>query len=208
MSDHEASTYIEHPPSATGGARGGPRPHQVVLLVLGVLLSVFGLVVTGAAASLGAAVLMQRGGGFIESPSERYAVETYAITSQELDVVLDRGMPSAGRGPLASFVLRATSATPGQNIFVGIGPQTDVTEYLTGVEHSEVTDIRFNPFDVRYRTVPGSAEPALPADQDFWVVSAQGPGTQQVTSDLRSGNWAVSESPCSACWWSSLGSSC
>lgn len=54
-----------------------------------------------------------------------------------------------------------------------------------------MTEVRFNPFRPSYRTVPGSEQPAPPAAQDFWVVSAQGPGTQQINSDLRSGRWAV-----------------
>ncbi len=190
MSGTEVRTHVENlPPAASGTGRA--RPHHVVLLVLGVMLAIAGLAVTGAAASLGAAVFLQRGGRYIESPTGRYAVETYAITSQELDVVLDRGLPAAERGPIASFLLRATSAAPGQEIFVGIGPQADVTSYLANVEHSELTEVRFNPFQARYLTVPGSEEPALPAAQDFWAVSAQGPGTQQINSDLRSGNWAV-----------------
>ena len=190
MSDTEVKARVEDLPPAAGGA-GKARPHHVLLLVLGVLLALTGLTVTGAAASLGAAVFLQRDGRFIESPTARYAVETYAITSEELDVVLDRGLPAAQRGPIASFVLRATSGTPGQDIFVGIGPQADVTRYLANVEHSELAEVRFNPFQARYRTISGSAEPALPAAQDFWAVSAQGPGTQQINSDLRSGNWAV-----------------
>ena len=121
----------------------------------------------------------------------RYAVETYAITSEELDVVLDQGLPPTERGPIASFVLRATSATPEKEVFIGIGPRADVTSYLANVEHSELAEVRFNPFQARYRTMAGSEAPALPAAQDFWAVSAQGPGTQQINSDLRSGNWAV-----------------
>jgi hypothetical protein len=156
-----------------------------------VLLAIAGLTVTGAAASLGAAVFLQRDGRFIEAPTERYAVQTYAITSEELEVVLDQGVPSVDRGPIANFVLRATSATPGKDIFLGIGPQADVATYLANVEHSELTEVRFNPFQARYRTLPGSEAPALPGVQDFWAVSAQGPGTQQINSDLRSGNWAV-----------------
>jgi hypothetical protein len=168
------------------------RPRHVVLLVLGVLLAGAGLVFAGAAATLGAAVLQQGRQGYLESPSERYAVPTYAITSQQLDVVLDDGLPGAGRtGTLASFSLRATPATLGQEIFIGIAPQADVDRYLSQVSHSELSQVRFNPFHVDYADVPGTAAPALPAAQDFWVASAEGSSTQQITSDLRSGSWAV-----------------
>jgi hypothetical protein len=190
MTDTDFQARVENQPPEAGGA-GNARPQHILLLVLGILLALAGLTVTGAAAALGAAVFLQRDGRYIEAPSGRYAVETYAITSQELDVVLDQGLPPAERGPIASFVLRATSATPGKDIFVGIGPQADVTRYLANVEHSELAEVRFNPFRARYRTIAGSGEPTLPAAQGFWAVSAQGTGTQQINSDLRSGSWAV-----------------
>jgi len=168
------------------------RPGHVVLLVGGVLLAALGLVLMGVAAPLGAAVLQQNKEGYVTSSPQRYTVPSYAITSERLEVVLDDGVPSTGRsGPIASFVLRATAATPGQEIFVGVGPQDEVDRYLSAVEHSELTQIRLNPFRPTYRTVPGAEAPALPGTQDFWSLSAQGPGTQQVESDLRSGNWAV-----------------
>jgi hypothetical protein len=164
----------------------------VVLLVAGVLLAGLGLILMGAAAWLGAAVLQQNKQGYVLSSTERYDVPSYAITSERLDVVLDEGVPSAGRaGPIASFVLRVTSATPGQEIFVGVGPQDEVAAYLSAVEHSELTQLNFNPFRPTFRTAGGDQLPALPATQDFWNVSAQGPGSQQVESDLRSGSWAV-----------------
>jgi hypothetical protein len=164
----------------------------VVLLVAGVLLAGFGLILMGAAAPLAAALFQQNRQGYVTSPTERYAVPTYAITSERLEVVLDQGVPAAGRaGPVASFVLRATAATPEKEIFLGVGPETDVARYLSSVEHSELTRIRFNPFRPTFRTVAGSKAPTPPADQDFWAVSAQGPGTQQIEADLRTGNWAV-----------------
>ena len=179
-------------PPQRGPVAGKPHWPHALLLVLGVVLSLSGLALSGVTAALGAAVSRQSDGGFITAPTERYAVDTYAITTQQLDAVIDEGLPTAGRtGPIASFQLRATSATPGRDIFVGVGPQADVARYLDTVEHSELTQIRFNPFRADYRTAPGSEVPTPPAAQNFWAVSAQGPGTQQIVSDLRSGRWAV-----------------
>jgi hypothetical protein len=166
------------------------RPHHVVLLVLGVLLAILGLGLTGAAATLGAVALQQRGGEYITSPTERLQVSTYAITSEQLDVVIDDGLPPADRsGSIASFMLRGTSAVAGQDLFLGVGPRDEVAAYLANVERSELTQVRFDPFEVTYRTVAGSSVPALPGAQSFWTVSAQGPGTQQIEADLRSGRW-------------------
>ena len=162
------------------------------MLILGAVLALIGLALTGAAAGLGAAVFQQRDQGYLTSPTERYAVDSYAITSEQLEVVLDDNDLNLGRsGPIASLMLRATSPVPGQDVFVGVGPRAQVAAYLAGVQHSEITQIRFNPFQVSYRTTPGTQPPTTPGRQDFWVVSAQGPGTQQVELDLTSGDWAM-----------------
>ncbi|MCW2803434.1 MAG: hypothetical protein JWN06_1651 [Propionibacteriaceae bacterium] len=176
--------------SSTPAPRTRSEPHHVVLVVLGVLLAILGLGLTGAAATLGAVLFQQHSQGYLTSPTERLHVDSYAITSEQLDVVIDDGLPSAARsGPVASFLLRGTSAVHGQDIFVGVGPRAEVTAYLADVERSELTQVRFNPFRATYRTIAGSQAPALPASQDFWTVSAQGPGAQQIEADLRSGRW-------------------
>ncbi len=189
MATTDVNAPVENPPPTPGPA----KTHAVryaVLVAVGVLLSLFGLTLTGATAPLGAALFQQRNGGYVTTPVERYAVDTYAITSQQFDVVIDQGLPGQ-TSSAASFLLKATGATPGADIFIGVGPQADVATYLATVEHSELTQIRFNPFAASYRTVAGSDPPAPPATQDFWAVSAQGPGSQQIKSDLRNGNWAM-----------------
>ena len=192
MSVTDVGARVENPPpSEPGASQGASAPCAPAGLRSAVVL---GRVEPdrGGRVSRRRRVPAERWRASSTAPAERYTVDTYAITSQRLDVVLDRGLPSAGRtGPVASFMLQATSADPGQEIFVGVGPQADVTSYLANVEHSELTQVRFNPFQASYRTMSGSEEPALPGAQDFWAVSAQGPGTQQIESDLRSGNWAV-----------------
>ena len=184
----ELDPHADHPPVPAPVA----RPRHVVLLVLGVLLAGVGLAFTGLAATVGTGLLQQGRQGYIESPSERYAVDTYAITSQRLDVVLDEGLPSAGRaGPVASFSLRATPAVPGRRSSSGSDHRPTSTGTSPTWQHSELTQVRFNPFQADYPSVAGSVAPARPADQDFWAASAQGSGTQQIESDLHSGSWAV-----------------
>ena len=186
----DATEHLDHPQPMPH--RSPHRAGHVVMVVLGALLVGFGLAVTGAVAPLEAALFQQRNGGFVTSPNERYQVDTYAITSQRLDVVLDGGLPAADRaGAVATVMLRAASSNPGQSVFIGIGPQADVASYLADVDHSELAQLRFNPFQATYQDHRGSQQPALPSAQDFWAVSAQGPGVQEIQSDLRNGNWAV-----------------
>lgn len=77
-----AVTNIDTPPHEPPAARPGSTPRHMVLLLLGAVVALLGLALTGAAAGLGAAVFQQRSHGYITSPTERYSVDSYAITSE------------------------------------------------------------------------------------------------------------------------------
>lgn len=168
------------------------KPGRIVMLVLGTLASLLGLALLTGAGFTGWANYQQRDGRFFTTPSERYTVDSYAITSPRLEFMGDAG--PAGFDPAAaagSVMLRGSTADPAQRIFIGIAPEADVAAYLSGVKHSEVDEVRFSPFRAQYREVPGTRQPARPAEQKFWTASATGAGAQEITWDLRSGNWAV-----------------
>ena len=160
-------------------------------MVAGALLGLLGLTLAGVAAAAGWAAVQQRGGGFITAPTQRYAVSSYALTTTDLNVIIDDGLPSAARPDAARVMVRATPADPAKPVFVGIAPRAEVAAYLKDVEHSELTSVTFAPFRATYRTVPGSRTPEPPGRQTFWAVSAEGAGTQQAEAALRSGNWVV-----------------
>ena len=195
--DNEGTSIMTTADTATPSPKPTSRPQAhrtryVVLLVAGVLLAGLGLLLTGAATALGVAVFQRTSDGVVLSPTERYAVTSYAITSEQLDIVLDDGLPGARtRRAAPDVVLRATAGSAGEQIFIGVGPRDDVARYLSNVEHSELTQIRFSPFQPSFRTAMGSSAPELPASQTFWTVSAQGPGTQQIESRLRTGSWSL-----------------
>jgi hypothetical protein len=180
VTDH-ASPPAHPTQPAPRGSQGG----HVALLVIGTVLALVGLTLAAAAAAFGWATLLQRNGAFLTSPNERYEVASYAITSQQLEIVT----PQVVQGDLTRLRLRAESADPNGEIFVGIGPQAEVARYLADVEHSEITDVRFAPFEVRYRTVPGTAQPTPPGQQDFWTVQDEGTGPQQIEFAVRTGAW-------------------
>ena len=170
------------PPSRTG---------PVLLMVAGALLGLLGLTLAGLATAATWAAVQQRDGGFITAPTHRYTVSSYALTTTDLDVLIDDDLPSPARPDAARVVVRATPADPAKPVFVGIAPAAEAAAYLSDVEHSELTSVRFAPFRATYRTVPGSRTPEPPGRQTFWAVSAEGTGTQQAETALRSGNWAV-----------------
>src|SRR5262249_35607388 len=76
-------------------------------------------------------------------------------------------------------------------IFVGIGHRDDVDRYLSDVEHDVLTDVDFDPFRAHYDRQTGTQTPKQPAAQTFWVASAHGAGTQELTWNTDSGNWSV-----------------
>ena len=167
------------------------RPGRIVMLVLGTLSALLGLGLLAAAGAAGFANYLQRDNGYFTTPSERYATNSYALTTPRLDIRADEGVPDTAPVGVVGSVMIGGSAAAGKEIFIGIGPRSDVTAYLNGVSHSEITAVRFNPFRGDYRDVAGTQVPAGPADQGFWAASASGTGEQQLEWNLRSGSWAV-----------------
>ena len=165
---------------------------KVVMLVVGTLL-----VLLGGAAAIGALVLgwffvVQRADGFITGPEGTLRTQTHALVSERLDLVTDDQSPTGLRSEdIGRLLVQATATDPASAVFVGIAPVGEVESYLSGIAHTVVTDLRFEPFDATYRDVPGGDTPAAPSAQQFWVASAEGTGTQQVEWDLRDGTWTV-----------------
>ncbi|MFJ5956432.1 DUF4389 domain-containing protein [Paenarthrobacter sp. NPDC092416] len=166
------------------------KPAHIVMLVVGIFLSVFGftLAAAGAAATWLAAV--QDNGAFFTSPTERYTVSSYALVSPQLDAV-GEGTPQRLPFDVGTLRLRATAADPGRDIFIGIAPQNEVESYLAGVHHTELQEVKFQPFRPVYRNVPGSSSAKPPGAQQFWAASATGPGEQELTWNIAAGNWTV-----------------
>ncbi|MDJ0354220.1 DUF4389 domain-containing protein [Pseudarthrobacter sp. PH31-O2] len=167
------------------------RPGRIVMLVLGTLSALLGLGLLAGAGAAGFGNYVQRDNGYFTTPSERYATSGYALTTPRLDIMTERGVPDAVPVGVVGSLMLSGSGESGKDIFIGVGPRSDVAAYLDGVSHAEITDVRFNPFRVEYRSVAGANVPARPADQSFWAASATGAGEQQLEWDLRSGSWAV-----------------
>lgn len=166
---------------------------RVLLLTAGSLIALVGLGLIGAGASLGWATATQRDDtGFFTTSTERFASDSHAITSEEID--LGRPGPDDwwAERSLAAVRITAADTTDGE-LFVGIGRHVDVEAYLAGVRHDEVTNVEFRPFSADYRreNPAGTAIPTPPQDETFWVAQASGATTQSVTWELESGDWAI-----------------
>ena len=90
--------------------------------------------------------------------------------------------------------VRARVAAGSASLFMGIAPADAVAGYLDGVVHDEITDWdSFNDHfeNVEYSRNEGTADPAAPGTEGFWVASVSGSGEQVLDWTIQSGEWAV-----------------
>lgn len=182
---------MSHVPMYEGGApgpatRSGSKAGAIIALVLGILLALLGAgaVIAGTAS---ATVLNQQGGdGYLTAPMRSFSTTSYALISPPAQISVAEVPFDVGR-----LRFTAESTAPGGEVFIGIGPKAEVRKYLAGVHTSEITDVRISPFRVQYRDTFGPDAPAPPSEQGFWASSASGPGTQQITMELLSGDWEL-----------------
>ena len=167
-----------HAPRGAAGA--------IVALVVGSLLVLLGS--GGLIGGVASAVVtsQQESDGYFTSSARNLATSSYALTSPPAEIGVEK-VPF----DLGSLRFTATSTAPDGQIFIGLGPKADVEKYLNGVNTTQVTGMRTSPFRVSYRDVPGSVVPPSPAEQSFWAMQASGSGQQQITMNLRSGDWMV-----------------
>jgi hypothetical protein len=90
-------------------------------------------------------------------------------------------------------------ATGSETLFMGIAPADAAARYLDGVVHDEIT-IEWDCFgfateiedeDVVYTRIEGTAYPAAPGTEGFWVASVSGSGEQTLDWTIQSGEWAL-----------------
>jgi Domain of unknown function (DUF4389) len=166
---------------------------RIVMIVIGSLLALigFGLLAGGIAALVGYAT--ERTDGFFQTGEVRLASATYAITSDRVDLESEPGGSDwlIDRGALGTVRLSIDPGRPDTPIFAGIGPTTEVTEFLEGVSHDVIRDFELSPDRVLYRRLPGEATPSPPADQPFWVAEVTTDQAGELTWEVESGDWSV-----------------
>jgi hypothetical protein len=122
--------------------------------------------------------------GWIASGTHRYATSGRAIVSGSLDA---DGIPNW----LVAKARVTASSEDGRPLFVGVARRGDVDRYLANVAHSTVEDVDFAPFKPTYSSVGGTAVPASPAAQSFWVRSNAGTDSKKLSWNLRNGSWRI-----------------
>jgi len=166
------------------------KPGPLIMLLIGTILTLIGLgmTITGTVAAVAAGVQGQN--GYFSTRTVPLVTDSYALTSPPLGPVTTTGTPPPLNLDVARIRLVATGAND-DPVFLGIAPQADVDDYLANVAHTEVRGIESTPFRARYGDIAGAERPEPPTDQDFWTVSASGPGSQELTWPVQPGSWAV-----------------
>jgi hypothetical protein len=128
--------------------------------------------------------------GYLTTHTERFATDTYALSTGNLDLDLDGLDEVLDQDTYGKIRLKVDSAsdTP---VFVGIARTSDVTAYLRNTSHALVSDVSYPDFEADYDPQPGAKRPATPATQDFWAASADGTGRQTLTWDVEDGDWSI-----------------
>jgi len=165
------------------------RAGKVVALVFGILmvLVALGLLIPGSIL-LGLYGTQRDEDGFFETSTRALSSNGHALVTPDVDLNLGGHWVPTGRWAAIRVKVTSHSESPA---FVGIGPSDQVAAYLTDVEHDEVTNFGWAWTNVRYREVDGAREPEVPVDQDFWVASEEGTGTQVLEWDIAEGSWTA-----------------
>lgn len=164
---------------------------QVLRIVVGTLCAIIGLsLLLGGAVLLWAQLGLRDGDGYFTSSQYRLSSAGSAVTLDSGEV--GPGLPALGAARATPVTIRLRVSEGGSGpVFVGIGRQDQVTAYLQGVPHNQVVDLDERGGQVATRPVGGSATPAPPGEQTFWVTSAAGSGTQTLTWPVQQGSWTL-----------------
>lgn len=176
------SVTAPSPTATPPAARDPQRPLLLgiggVLLGLGALVALAGVVVL---ALFGSDGRLATGRQQLDTPTAALVTGAARITdaAQVADVL---GTTS---------IQVSANAAGDRGVFVGIGRTADVDRYLSGAAVDEVTDFDVDPFRITRRTQPGTATPAPPADQSFWVTQSNGDDSAGIDWKVRDGSYRL-----------------
>jgi hypothetical protein len=168
---------------------------KIVLLIFGIifLLASVGLLLGGGALVWANSALTDSE-GFFTTKARQIERDSYAIVTVPADIDLEAGWHWGWRWDWSNFVtfkVEGSNNDPSKQIFIGIAEESDVKDYLSGVEYDEITEWSIHPYKVEYEHHPGSSVPTAPISQTFWTESAHGAGTQTLKWEPETGSWVL-----------------
>ena len=177
--------------STSNGTAGPDRPRsnwtagRVIGMVFASIGGLIGLALLLGGIAVLVAYAVGRDDGYFTSDREQLDSETYAITTEDIDLNVDEAdwVPDEILGDVR---IRVEGAQP---VFVGIGTDSDVDRYLGDVGRDELID--FDGGEPEFDLHEGGAPRTPPGDGDFWVAYAEGSGEQELTWDAEFGRWTA-----------------
>lgn len=124
--------------------------------------------------------------GYLTSPELELASDRYAVVSS--DLYLTAGPADWWPADPGEVKVTVESRTDSP-VFVGIGPADDIDEFLMDVARHEIT--RVEGTEVDYLLLQGGRRPPTPANESFWVATAEGIGPESLHWDITRGEWAI-----------------
>jgi len=149
-----------------------------VILVTGLLTAVSGGVLL---ALFGFGNTLGSGGHVVTTPTAAIVADLGAIKSTN-EVAFLAGSPT---------IHVTADSSGGAPVFVGIGPADAVDAYLANVAVDRVTDVQLSPFQLGTERHQGSATVRAPADQNFWVASAQSGTGADLSWPIQNGQYRM-----------------
>lgn len=141
-----------------------------------------------------AVLALRPSGGYLTSPTATFRTSTAALTTDEIEVTdteARAGNPSPDLGEYATVRIRAASLEQDESLFIGVGPKAQVEAYLSSSEHESFVWASLDPLRATFAHHPGTQAPAVPAEQNFWVASSLGAGTQTIEWNKGPGAWTL-----------------
>ena len=140
---------------------------KIVLIVCGAVALLISLPLL-----VGGIVLLAIGGrsGTLQSGFHQVSTSSVALVADPSEI---RGNGDAAL-KIGGASLQVAGRGSGRPMFLGVGPASQVTDYLSGTSYDSVSRIEFSPFRLSTTHVEGNGQPAAPSDQSFWVAEATG----------------------------------
>ena len=184
-------TQSHVPPAALPEVRAASASRwtagRVAALVIGSLLVVLSLTLFGIGGTALWADRTQREAGYATTDVHEFSSEGSALATEPTDL----GSAGVGwlysPGVLGKVRIRVTPTNSSSRLFVGLGRSSDVDRYLSGVQHTVISDFRTE----KAETIGGSASVSAPGRQSFWVASDAGVGARTLDWDPKDGSWTV-----------------
>ncbi|HET6394232.1 MAG TPA: hypothetical protein VFG13_15500 [Blastococcus sp.] len=187
MAANPSAAWVPPPPPPPARMGAG----RVIAVVLGALLLLPALgLVAGGGVLLWADTWGRDDDGYLFTATDEFSSAGHALMSDRIELETDADWVPLSAA-LGTARLEVTGTDTSDDLFLGVGPTSDVEAYLAGVERTVIDDLGLDTSAADQVLLPGGAPAEPPTEQGFWTVEASGTGTQQLTWEPAEGSWTL-----------------